>query len=177
MNLEELKYPIGGFSPPKIKDEAFKLAAIESIERFPAEVRKEVGGLDEAGIQWIYRPDGWTINQVVHHCVESHMNAVIRFKLALSEDNPTIKPYLEDKWAQMDDYRLPIENSVILLEYLHIKWVHILRSINDADWDRRFTHPEMGKSIRLITNLALYAWHCEHHLAHIKQAKKYRGEF
>ena len=120
-----------------------------------------------------YRPEVWTIRQVVHHCADSHMNSFIRFKQTLTEDVPTIKPYEENIWAELEDSKnLDVNISVNLLFALHQRWVVLLNSFVESDWDKKFCHPETNQFIDLKTNLAIYAWHCSHHLAHVQQSKK-----
>lgn len=173
---ESLKYPIGKFECPidfKAKDlEGY----INTIETFPANLIKEVAHLNDKQLDTPYRDEGWTIRQVVHHCADSHMNSLIRFKLALTEDNPTIKPYLEDRWAELPDGKdLPISHSITLLEGLHARWAFLLRSFNATDLKRTFIHPESKRIYFLDENIGLYAWHCQHHLAHITTLKKQKN--
>ena len=171
--LEKLKYPIGKFvCPAKITFQDIN-NWIEIIEEFPAKLKKEVVGLYELDLQKRYRPEGWTIAQVVHHCVDSHMNSFIRFKLALTEDTPIIKIYYEDRWAELyDSKNYPIDDALKILEGLHAKWVYLLRSLSDEELNKEFIHPESDEKVSLKTNLGIYAWHCQHHLAHIVNAKK-----
>ena len=125
-----------------------------------------------------YRPDGWTIKQVVHHCADSHMNSLIRFKLALTEDQPTIRPYFEDRWATLvDSLSDDITPAIGLLTHLHTKWVQVLRALTPEDLKRTFVHPEHGTVFTLEDTIGSYAWHCAHHSAHIRQALQYRGNF
>jgi hypothetical protein len=138
-------------------------------------MRAAVQGLSPQQLDTRYRPQGWTVRQVVHHVPDSHMNAYIRFKLALTETEPTIKPYEQQLWAELADSReTPVENSLILLKCLHQRWVLLLKSISDAGWQRTFRHPELG-IVRLDTNLALYAWHGRHHVAHITGLRERMG--
>jgi hypothetical protein len=135
-------------------------------------LRAAIGGLNEKQLNTPYRDDGWTVRQVIHHVPESHMNAYIRFKLALTENEPTIKPYDEAAWAETGDVReTPIEVSLALLENLHTRWVVRLRSMSDSDFAKQFRHPEMGV-VPLEKNLALYAWHGKHHVAHITSLRE-----
>ncbi len=132
-------------------------------------------GLADAQIDTPYRDGGWTVRQVIHHLADSHMNSFVRFKLALTEDSPTIKPYNEAAWAETADARaLPLAPSLDLIDGLHQRWVVLLESLNDADFGRTFTHPERGQ-MRLDVNLALYAWHCRHHTAHIVSLRERMG--
>jgi len=171
-NIEELKYPIGKFQTPKIIDNNQIKEWTETIERFPGKLSYEVLNLTQTQLEKQYRPNGWTIRQVVNHCADSHINSFIRFKLALTEDVPTIKPYFEDLWAELPDSNAFLVNSSLkLLEGLHERWTFLLRSLSDQDLERQFKHPESGELISLKINIGIYAWHCEHHLAHVKNAK------
>jgi DinB superfamily len=145
---------------------------IAEIATAPAYLRAAVAGLNEQQLNTPYREGGWTVRQVVHHVPESHMNAYIRFKLALTETDPTVKPYDEAAWAETADVReTPIEVSLALLENLHTRWVVLLRSMSDADFKKQFVHPEIGV-VSLEKNLALYAWHGKHHVAHITSLRE-----
>ena len=171
-NHERLKYPIGKFEKPAIIENAQIERWIKSIEAFPQQLSQEVRGLSEEELEQQYRPDGWTIRQVVNHCADSHMNSLIRFKLALTEDTPTIKPYQEDRWAELPDTKkFPVESSLKLLNGLHERWGCLLRNLSDEQLDRQFKHPETQELISLKTNIGIYAWHGEHHLAHVRNAK------
>ena len=129
-------------------------------------------GLNEKQLDTPYRTGGWTLRQVVHHVADSHMNSVLRFKWALTEDNPTIKPYEEADWALLPDYRMPVESSLKITEGVHLHWVALLDSFTEEQWNRSFVHPATGQSMQLKKALALYAWHCNHHLAHITETTK-----
>lgn len=171
-NLDQLKYPIGKFQHPGTIDKHQIEAWIKIIEEFPKKLRDEISGLKVEDLQKQYRPDGWTITQVVNHCADSHMNSMIRFKLALTEDTPTIKPYHENLWAELPDSKdFPIESALKLLEGLHERWVNLMRNLSDEALERQFIHPDTDAFISLKTNIGIYAWHCEHHLAHVKNAK------
>lgn len=174
---QKLRYPIGIFQLPHADAGEQTQQWIEEIAAFPGLLRKEVQGLSDEQLAWPYRPDGWNIRQVVHHCADSHMNCFSRFKLALTEDNPTIRPYFEDRWAQLPDTDTPIQWSLNLLEGLHQKWAYLLRQMNEKEYARTFVHPEHGKTFTLKVALGMYAWHSNHHLAHVRQAIKYRGKF
>jgi uncharacterized damage-inducible protein DinB len=138
-------------------------------------MRTAVAGLSDEQLNTPYRPAGWTVRQVVHHVPESHMNSYVRFKLALTEEEPTIKPYFEDRWAQLDDAnQAPVGLSLDLLDALHGRWVWFLRSLKDADFQRTFRHPELG-TVSLDRNIALYAWHGRHHVAHITSLRERMG--
>lgn len=173
--LEKLKYPIGRFIYHDSFSEEEIKANIRIIESFPENLSQEVINLSGEQLNTAYRPDGWTIRQVVHHCADSHINSIIRFKLALTEDNPVIKPYKEDKWAELIDSKLPVDVSLQLLKALHYKWVVLLRSLTIDDLNKSFIHPEKNNEIRLDQCICMYAWHCNHHLAHIKHLKKAKG--
>ncbi|MGN8770254.1 YfiT family bacillithiol transferase [Paenibacillus barengoltzii] len=139
---------------------------IREIETLPTRLRQAVAGLSEDQLNLPYREGGWTLRQVVHHLADSHINAYTRFKLALTEETPTIRPYHEDRWAKLSDYEGDIEASLLLLEALHRRWTHLLRSLSEEDFERSFHHPESGKTTSLAYNLGNYAWHGNHHLAH-----------
>lgn len=172
-DIEKLKYPIGKFEKPETISEATLAHWIAEIELFPSKIRKATQDLYNPQLDTPYRPDGWSIRQVVHHCADSHMNSFIRFKLALTEENPAIKPYWEDRWAELADSKtMPIEASIQLLESLHARWVVLLKSLSEADFAKTFVHPEHGKVFSLAENTGIYAWHCNHHLAHITELKK-----
>jgi uncharacterized damage-inducible protein DinB len=164
-----MKYPIGPFSAPSEITTELVQEWIADIESFPKLLRESVQNLNEKQLDTPYREGGWTVRQVVHHCADSHMNSFIRFKLALTEDNPTIKGYMEEKWAEMPDYlQLPIEPSMKLLEGLHERWTVLLRSLSLDDLKKTFFHPERQRSIPLDQTIALYAWHGKHHLGHVR---------
>jgi hypothetical protein len=170
--MSDLRYPIGKFHFDGTLTEEPKQKYLDDISRAPAALRAAVTGLTEARLDTPYRPGGWTVRQVVHHVPDSHMNAYIRFKLALTEDDPTIKPYEQQLWAELaDTASTPIEVSLIMLESLHDRWVRLLRSIQEDDWKRSFRHPELGL-VSLEKNLALYSWHGRHHVAHITELRK-----
>jgi hypothetical protein len=149
--------------------------AVDEIEALPALLRAAVEPLSEGQLDTRYRPGGWTLRQVVHHVADSHANSFVRFKWALTEDEPRIKAYFEDRWAELSDYDLPIEASLGHLDSLHVRWVHLLRSMSDEDRQRGFLHPESGERVQLDVNAAIYAWHGRHHLAHVTQTVKAHG--
>jgi uncharacterized damage-inducible protein DinB len=162
-----LRYPIGEFKFAAPLTEAKRVACLEAIEETPAKMRAAVAGLSEDQLNTPYRPDGWTVRQVVHHVPESHLHSYCRFKLALTEDQPTIKPYFEDRWAELGDAReAPVDLSLDLLDALHRRWIWFLRSLTLEDYQRTFVHPELGV-VSLEKNIALYAWHGKHHVAQI----------
>ena len=174
--MSDPRYPIGKFSFAGPSDSTTRKNFINDVEQAPAALRAAIKGLSPQQIETPYRDGGWTVRQVVHHVPESHMNAYIRFKLALTEDEPTIKPYMEDRWAKLPDVQsTPLEVSLALLDSLHDRWVRLLRSMTDADWKHTFRHPELGEALTLDKNLALYAWHGRHHVAHITELRKRMG--
>jgi hypothetical protein len=173
--MEDLRYPIGRLHRPESLPDAQRRRAIDVIAAAPAEMRAAVRGLDETQLDTPYRPDGWSVRQVVHHVPDSHLNAYIRFKLALTEDTPTIKAYDEAAWAKLDDSRTtPVETSLTMLEVLHDRWVRLLRSLSPPDYSRKLIHPENGP-MTLDGVLATYEWHSRHHVAHIVGLRKRNG--
>jgi uncharacterized damage-inducible protein DinB len=168
---DKAKYPIGKFIAPASYTQHQMQLWIEEIKNLPGKLRQAVMTLSEPQLDTPYRTGGWTIRQVVHHVADSHLNCLIRFKLALTEDNPTIKPYEEADWALLPDYRLPVEPSLRLLEGLHIRWVALLQSLDEDQWSRTFYHPASGDTISLRKALGMYAWHGNHHLAQVTGVK------
>lgn len=170
--MTDLRFPIGKFHHEGPLTDRQKEGALHNIAETPANLRKAVKGLSDVQLDTPYRPGGWTVRQVVHHVPDSHMNAYIRFKLALTETEPTIKPYEQQLWAELADTKsTPVEVSLALLDSLHDRWVRLLRSFKLEDWKRTFRHPELG-TVSLEKNLALYAWHGKHHTAHITELRK-----
>ncbi|HEX6251868.1 MAG TPA: putative metal-dependent hydrolase [Gemmatimonadaceae bacterium] len=167
--VEQLRFPVGRFVFPPSLDAAGRERAITAIERLPTELAAALGNAREAAFESRYREGGWTVRQVVHHLADSHINAYVRMRLTLTEDHPTIKTYEEARWAELGDTALPPQVSVRLLEPLHQRWVALLRSIPAADFARTLNHPEHGP-MRLDQLLAMYAWHGEHHVAHVRIA-------
>ena len=164
---DDLRYPIGPLKTAEHLDETARREAIAAIAATPTQLRAAVLGLTEEQLDTPYRPGGWTVRQVVHHVPDSHMNAYVRFKLALTEDVPPIKPYAEALWAELPDTRLtPPEVSLSLLDHLHERWVNILRNMTPEDFDRKLQHPEKGL-LTLDAMLSLYSWHGRHHVAHV----------
>jgi len=172
MTDEILQYPIGKFKPPVSYTQHDLTGWIRDIAELPGRLRNVVMTLNEDELNMPYRPGGWTIRQVVHHIADSHMNSIIRFKWALTENNPTIKAYQEAEWALLPDYRLPIEPSLKMLEGIHQHMVAMFESFTEKEWERTFVHPESGAVISLKRNLAMYSWHGKHHLAHITEVLK-----
>jgi uncharacterized damage-inducible protein DinB len=173
MILIELQYPIGKFVKPEHIPEVLIHEWIKEIEKLPEQLIAAVDGLSEEQMDTVYRPGGWTITQVVHHIADSHINAYSRFHLALTEENPTIKPYQEAHWAELEDGKnAPVEFSLNLLTSLHQRWVYLLKSMTEEQYKRIFFHPGTNKVSSLNEVLGLYAWHGKHHLAHITELKK-----
>ena len=169
--VEELdvRYPIGKFQFDGEMTSSVVEGWINEIEALPRLIRDAVNTLDDSQLDTPYRTGGWTVRQVVHHLADSHMNAYVRFKLALTEENPIIKPYDEGKWAELPDSKLPVDISLSLLESLHIRLVNLLCSVSSADIKKTFIHPESGE-VSVGKNIGLYSWHGRHHLAHILAA-------
>jgi hypothetical protein len=175
-NMEHLKFPIGKFKKPDAYTEIYFKEQISIIENFPRSIKKALLGLTDEQLDTPYRPEGWTIRQVVHHCADSHMNSLTRFKLTLTEDKPVIKPYYEERWAELSDSKtMPLEPSLNMLEGIHERWTVLLNNLTSPDFERSFIHPEHGKEIPLKENIGIYAWHCQHHLAHITTLKEKMG--
>lgn len=173
--MKNLQYPIGKFERVDKASDEQRAEWIKQIEETPTELRSAVEGLSAEQLDTPYRPGGWTVRQVVHHLPDSHMNSYIRFKLALTEENPIIKPYMEDRWAQLNDYHVtPVEVSLTLLESLHQRWVTLLSSLQDTQFSLTFTNPESG-ALSLETALGLYAWHGRHHIAQITSLRRRMG--
>lgn len=176
MTLEQLKYPIGKFEHHGIITSDILAKWISAISTFPKRLMDEVNQLTNIQLDTEYRPGGWTIRQVVHHCADSHMNSLTRLKLALTEDQPTIKPYFEERWADLADTKhMPIEPSLLMIEGIHIRWTVLLNNLTDEQLGKTFIHPTDGKIFRIDENIGLYAWHCNHHLAHITETKKHHN--
>lgn len=173
--MNDPRYPIGKFLYEREPTEQQRQQFISEIEQTPAALRGAVANLSPQQIETPYRDGGWRVRQVVHHVPDSHMNAYVRFKLALTEEEPTIKPYAENLWAQLPDNReTSLETSLALLESLHVRFVNLLRSLTPEQWKRTFRHPELGV-VPLEKSLALYAWHGRHHVAHITELRRKMG--
>ncbi len=176
MNIEQLKYPIGKFQIPESVSPQDISNWISIIESAPTQIEAAVEGLTDEQLNTPYRPEGWTIRQVIHHLPDSHMNSYIRFKWTLTEDSPVIKAYDERLWGELEDGKnAPIGMSVQLLKSLHARWGVMLKNLSEADLEKCFTHPESGNLISLKTMVALYAWHSQHHLTHITSLKERMG--
>lgn len=172
----DLRYPIGHFTyNGEISIEQIE-HWIKDIEQLPNELKKAIDGLSDNQLDTPYREGGWTIRQVIHHLSDSHMNSIIRFKLTLTEEEPTIRPYFEDRSADLNDYiETPIQTSLSLLESLHTRWVILLRLLNSSDYKRAFIHPESNQKVQLDYNLGIYSWHGKHHVAHITTLRERMG--
>ncbi|MBV6647055.1 MAG: putative metal-dependent hydrolase [Cyclobacteriaceae bacterium] len=171
--LEKLKYPIGKFTKPRLITPSIMNMWITTIRTFPQQLRGLIEGLSEEQLNTPYRPKGWTIRQVVHHVGDSHLNSYIRFKWTLTEDKPIIKAYDEAAWAELHDtLEAPISIGLDFLNALHAKWTYLLESLDEAQLNRVFIHPETHKEVSLKLNIGLYDWHCRHHYAHIENLLK-----
>jgi len=174
-DVDDRRYPVGRFSPPESTLPAIRSAHIQTLRELPARLQSAVAGLNEAQLDTPYREGGWTVRQVVHHVADSHANSYVRFKLALTEDWPTIKPYDEAAWASLaDSRRMPIDSSLALIAALHTRWVVLLESLSGEDFLRGYNHPESGRQ-NLATALAIYEWHSRHHTAHITGLRARQG--
>jgi len=175
LNEQEYRYPIGRMKiEGEITPEMIK-SFIRDIEAAPDNLRKAIEGLSDEQLNTPYREGGWTIRQVVHHLPDSHLNSYIRFKLALTEDNPIVKPYFESRWAELpDSFNTPVSISVELFANLHARWANLLNSLSPADFKRTFRHPESGQ-VNLERTVAIYAWHGKHHIAQITSLKQRKG--
>jgi hypothetical protein len=174
--LDELKYPIGKYVKPEQFSDVDMKSFIHRIDHLPFAIREAISGLNDKQLDTPYRDGGWTIRQVVHHLADSHLNAYCRFKLGYTEDLPTIRPYEENAWANTEDGQHgQLDLSLDLLKSLHYRWVFFLRSFKETEWQRKIYHPESKKEYTLFQLLAMYAWHGDHHLAHIVSLKKRMG--
>ena len=172
MSDERLQYPIGKFAPKDSYTSEEIAALIQTIEAVPTKIEEVAKKFSSKQIETPYRPGGWTARQVLHHISDSHLNAYIRFKWTLTEETPTIKAYNEKAWAETYEIKQDPLLSVVLLKALHAKWVTLLRSLTKEDLQKSFVHPETGKNIKLERLIATYAWHGDHHLAHINSLKR-----
>lgn len=173
--LDDLRFPIGRFSPPASSMPGVRAAHVQTLRLLSGRLRAAVKDLTDHQLDSPYREGGWTVRQVVHHVADSHANSYVRFKLALTEDWPVIKPYDEAAWANLADSRwLPVEISLAMVEALHARWVALLESMSDEDFQRGFEHPELGRQ-NLAKALALYDWHSRHHTAHILNLRARQG--
>jgi uncharacterized damage-inducible protein DinB len=174
-DLDELRYPIGRFIAPAASTTGVRAEHIHTLRLLPERLQAAVSGLADPQIDTPYREGGWTVRQLVHHIADSHANSYVRFKLALTEDWPTIKPYDEAAWANLaDSHRLPVDSSLALIAALHTRWVALLESMSEEDFQKGFNHPEKGRQ-NLAKTLALYDWHSRHHTAHITSLRARQG--
>ena len=172
--VDELRYPIGKFKPALTTTSESRSEHIAVLRELPDRLSQAVDALDEGQLDTPYREGGWTVRQVVHHVADSHLNSYVRFKLALTEEEPTIKPYDEGAWAMLPDSRSPVDVSLTLTWALHERWVALLESMHEKDFQKKFVHPERGVQ-DLATALALYDWHSRHHTAHITSLRERMG--
>ena len=173
--MEDLRYPIGKYEPKPFSQKQLEEWLID-IQFLPQHLENAVTNLDEHQLNTPYRPGGWTVRQLLHHVADSHANAYIRFKLGLTEDNPTIKPYDEEAWAKLIDTAVvPINVSLTLLHALHTRWIEILKAIELEQWERTVVHPEHGRQMTLWFLLGMYAWHSRHHTAHVTSLRERMG--
>jgi len=176
LTLDQLRYPIGKFKAPENYTTETISEYVTILENCPGLLRKAVQGLNDSQLDTPYREGGWTVRQVVHHLADSHINSYMRFKLAVTEDNPTIKPYMEDRWAELEEAKhAPVELSLTLIEALHKRWVAFIKTLSPDELKKTFYHPGSKRDLSLNWTLGLYAWHCNHHLAHITELKKRMG--
>lgn len=171
---EDLSYPIGKFDRNFKFTDKLKTQFINDVREVPQKITAAIENLNDEQLDTPYRPDGWTIRQTVHHVADSHLNSIIRFKLALTEDVPTIRPYYEERWAELADSSLPLDASLKMLEGLHSRWTTLLEAMSEKDFERKLLHPDSGEW-SLAQMLGLYAWHGRHHTAHITKLREREG--
>lgn len=170
----DLRYPIGEFDASIEVTPELRKEMIQTIADLPKRISEAIEGLTDEQLDTRYRPEGWTVRQTVHHVADSHINSLCRFKLAMTEENPTIRPYFEDLWAELADSKLPIDVSLKIIEGIHLRWVTLLNSLTDEDFQRKLKHPDSGEWT-VAKFLALYAWHSKHHTAHITKLRERSG--
>ena len=170
----DLRFPIGTFSFPEALSGESRTRAVRDIAEAPVRLREALSGLGDERLDTPHRPGGWTLRQIAHHLPDSHLNAYARFKLTLTEEKPTIRPYDQAKWADLADSRIPVDRSLLFLEGLHARWTALMESLPGTAWSRELHHPEMG-TLRLDQLLALYGWHSRHHVAQITAARERNG--
>jgi DinB family protein len=176
--LEQLKFPIGHCIMPHEISSHHLQAWKVTIREFPSQLKRKTENLSTTELNWRYRPEGWTVKQVIHHLADSHMNAIIRIKLSLTEDAPAIRPYEEALWAELPDgLNNDIQSSLKIIEGVHERWYQLLESLTEKDWNRMYFHPQHQKLFSVKEGLAIYDWHCKHHLAHIEQALSHQENF
>lgn len=174
IELDDLRYPIGRFSPPAVSVPGIRAAHVETLRQLPERLRAAVAGLSDAQLDTPYRDGGWTVRQVVHHVADSHAMSYTRCKLALTEDWPAIISYDEAAWANLADSRLPVEVSLAMIDVLHTRWVTLFEALSEEDFQKGYNHPEHGK-VSLANALAMYEWHSRHHTAHITGLRTRQG--
>lgn len=167
----DLRFPIGKFDSGREVTPELRRQFIQAIKDLPENIKNAVADLNDEQLDTPYRPEGWTVRQTVHHVADSHLNSYIRFKLALTEETPTIRPYYEDRWAELKDSEMPIDVSMKIIEGVHARWANLLDSMSDADFQRKLIHPETG-DWTLEKMLGLYEWHGKHHTAHITNLRE-----
>ena len=168
---EDLRFPIGKFDKNFDVTPELRTAFVQTIAELPKNLEKAVAGLNDEQLDTPYRPAGWTVRQTVHHIADSHLNSYIRYKLAMTEEAPTIRPYFEDRWAELADSQMPIDVSMKIIEGIHSRWANLLNSMSDEDFKRLLVHPESGEWT-LEKMLGLYDWHSKHHTAHITKLRE-----
>ncbi|MBW7934863.1 MAG: putative metal-dependent hydrolase [Gemmatimonadaceae bacterium] len=174
--MSDLRFPIGKFDISAPVSAEARNNAIWDLAQLPEKLREAVEGLNDDQLDTPYRPEGWTVRQLVHHLADSHINAATRLRLALTEENPTIKPYDEKRWAELPDSRtLAIEPSLQLIDGLHARWVALLRTLDPGDFARTVVHPQHGRTMSVDQLTALYGWHCRHHVRHITALREREG--
>jgi len=172
MNFDKHKFPVGHFVKPEIIEKSHISSWLKVLENFPGHLIDETNNLADEALDMSYRSEGWTIRQIVHHLADSHLNSFIRLKLSLTEVDPIVKPYFEERWAELEDSKnMSIAPSLKIIEGVHQRWVGLLKTLSRVDMKRTFFHPEHQKLFSIEENIGVYAWHSEHHLAHIKLAK------
>ena len=175
--IYKLRFPIGEFIKPGNITAHHLKTWIATLEEFPQSLISVTKDLNKDELNYKYRPNGWSIKQLVHHCADSHINSIIRFKLALTEDKPTIRPYFEDRFAKLIDYNEPIDSAFLILKGVHTKLGVLLKNLDEEELLYEFIHPEHGKQFSLAETIGTYAWHSNHHLAHIELALKFKDKF
>lgn len=175
MNLEQLKYPIGKPKIPKEINNQDIERWLETLDTFPSKLENLTKALTEEQLNTPYRPEGWKIKQVIHHCADSHHNSYTRFKWSLTENKPLIKAYYENRWAEIFDYSAPISHSILHLKAIHTKLVYLIRGMNEEQLNKSFIHPDGNEEVGLKENIGIYAWHCNHHYAHIEHLLLRKG--
>lgn len=171
---EDLRYPVGEFDKNIELTAESRAEFIQTIRDLPNKIAESIEGLNEQQLDTPYRDEGWTVRQTIHHVADSHINSLCRFKLALTEENPTIRPYFEDRWAELADSKLPVDVSLQIIEGVHRRWTILLETMTDADFQKTLIHPESG-DWTIEQFLALYAWHSLHHTAHITKLRERNG--